>query len=165
MGGCSAIVRDWKVFCGRLDHSHTLRNATRRKEWAGSSPQNLAAGPLSRCGTRSGAARDRSSADTQRERKMLWLKAFHLVFVVAWFAGLFYLPRLFVYHATTGDEPGRERFKIMERRLFKLMTIGASLAALFGVSMIIVAPPLLAMGWLHVKLLLVAALVGYHIWC
>jgi len=96
---------------------------------------------------------------------MLWLKAFHLVFVVAWFAGLFYLPRLFVYHATTGDEPGRERFKIMERRLFKLMTIGASLAALFGVSMIIVAPPLLAMGWLHVKLLLVAALVGYHIWC
>jgi putative membrane protein len=96
---------------------------------------------------------------------MLWLKAFHVVFVVTWFAGLFYLPRLFVYHATATDAPGLERFVTMERRLFGIMTLGAALAALFGVSMIVAAPGYLAFGWLHVKLALVAVLIGYHTWC
>jgi len=59
---------------------------------------------------------------------MLWLKAFHVVFVVTWFAGLFYLPRLFVYHAVTTDAPGIARFVVMERRLFFLMSVGAVLA-------------------------------------
>lgn len=96
---------------------------------------------------------------------MLWLKAFHIVFVVTWFAGLFYLPRLFVYHAVATDAVSLERFAVMERRLFGIMTLGASLAAVFGVSMIVAAPGYLHFGWLHVKLTLVAALIGYHIGC
>ncbi|SRR6266478_6162579 len=96
---------------------------------------------------------------------MLWLKAFHVVFVVAWFAGLFYLPRLFVYHAAATDAPGLERFIIMERRLFGIMTMGAALAALFGMWMILAAPEYLAAGWLRVKLVLVGVLLGYHMWC
>lgn len=96
---------------------------------------------------------------------MLWLKAFHIIFVVTWFAGLFYLPRLFIYHAATTDAPGIERFKVMERRLFAIMTIGAALAAAFGISMLIAAPIMLQLGWIHAKLTLVALLVGYHIWC
>jgi protoporphyrinogen IX oxidase len=96
---------------------------------------------------------------------MLWLKAFHIVFVVTWFAGLFYLPRLYVYHAGAQDSLSIERFKIMERRLFTMMTIGATLAALAGVGMIFVAPSYLQFGWLHAKLTLVAALIAYHIWC
>jgi len=96
---------------------------------------------------------------------MLWLKAFHVVFVVTWFAGLFYLPRLFVYHATATDALGLERFAVMERRLFGIMTLGAMLAALFGLSMILAAPGYLAFGWLQVKLVFVAALIAYHAWC
>jgi putative membrane protein len=96
---------------------------------------------------------------------MLWLKAFHIIFVVTWFAGLFYLPRLFVYHASASDEIGRERFKVMERRLFALMTIGGALAAAFGISIIVTVPALLSAGWLHTKLTLVLLLVGYHLWC
>jgi putative membrane protein len=96
---------------------------------------------------------------------MLWLKAFHIVFVVTWFAGLFYLPRLFVYHVATGDAAGVARFVLMERRLFALMSLGALLAALFGAAMIAAAPGYLAQGWLQAKLLLVLLLVGYHAWC
>jgi putative membrane protein len=96
---------------------------------------------------------------------MLWLKAFHIIFVVTWFAGLFYLPRLFVYHAVTTDQISLERFVVMERRLFKIMTLGATLAAVFGLSMILAAPGYLKFGWLHAKLTLVALLIGYHIWC
>lgn len=96
---------------------------------------------------------------------MLWLKAFHIVFVVTWFAGLFYLPRLFVYHATATDAVGLERFCVMERRLFAIMTLGAVLAILFGVLMIIASPAYLRFGWLEAKLVLVAALLGYHCWC
>jgi putative membrane protein len=96
---------------------------------------------------------------------MLWLKAFHVVFVVTWFAGLFYLPRLFVYHVATADAPGRARFIVMERRLFFMMSLGALLAVLFGIAMISAAPGYLGLGWLRAKLLLVAALVGYHAWC
>ena len=96
---------------------------------------------------------------------MLWLKAFHVIFVVTWFAGLFYLPRLFVYHVATTDAPSLERFVIMERRLFGIMTLGATLAVVFGVSMIVGAPGYLKFGWLHVKLTLVLALIAYHLWC
>lgn len=96
---------------------------------------------------------------------MLWLKAFHVVFVVTWFAGLFYLPRLFVYHVVTVEREGQARFVVMERRLFFIMSLGALLALLFGMAMIAAAPGYLALGWMRVKLLLVAALVGYHAWC
>src|ERR1700729_3533784 len=91
---------------------------------------------------------------------MLWLKAFHIIFVVTWFAGLFYLPRLFVYHVTTTDTLSLERFVVMERRLFGIMTLGATLAVLFGISMLVAAPSYLQMGWLHVKLTLVAVLIA-----
>ncbi len=96
---------------------------------------------------------------------MLWLKAFNIVFVVTWFAGLFYLPRLFVYHAAPTDQVGLERFAVMERRLFALMTVGGSLAVAFGLSLLLLAPGLLAFTWLRVKLVLVAVLMGYHLWC
>lgn len=96
---------------------------------------------------------------------MLWLKAFHVVFVVTWFAGLFYLPRLFVYHVATPEPAGRERFAVMERRLFTIMTIGAAGTLIFGAAMVIAAPAYLALAWLRVKLVLVAALIGYHLWC
>ena len=95
----------------------------------------------------------------------LWLKAFHIIFVVTWFAGLFYLPRLFVYHSAATDAPGRERLVVMERRLFALMTLGGALAIAFGVSMVAAAPAYLDFLWLRVKLALVAALVVYHLWC
>jgi len=96
---------------------------------------------------------------------MLWLKAFHIVFVVTWFAGLFYLPRLFVYHASATDAAGIERFKIMEAKLFAIMTIGGVLAIIFGVAMVATAPAFLTMNWLHLKLALVALLIGYHVAC
>lgn len=96
---------------------------------------------------------------------ILWLKAFHIAFVVTWFAGLFYLPRLFIYHVAAVDTPSLERFVVMERRLFGIMTLGGTLAAVCGISMIVAAPAYLDAGWLHVKLLLVAVLIGYHVWC
>lgn len=96
---------------------------------------------------------------------LLWLKAFHVVFMVTWFAGLFYLPRLFVYHVAAGDPVSRDRFVIMERRLFVMTSIGGSLTVLFGVLMILMAPAYLTQGWLHAKLTLVLLLIGYHLWC
>ncbi len=96
---------------------------------------------------------------------MLWVKSLHIVFMVTWFAGLFYLPRLFVYHAMAEDRPSLERFKLMERKLFwGIMTPGAILTIVFGVW--------LWLGWfrgssswLHAKIALVAILAGYHLWC
>jgi protoporphyrinogen IX oxidase len=96
---------------------------------------------------------------------MLWLKAFHIVFVVTWFAGLFYLPRLFVYHVAASDAVGRERFVVMERRLFFIMSIGALGAVALGAAMVIAAPAYLTTRWMHLKLPLVLVLVGYHFWC
>ena len=98
---------------------------------------------------------------------MLWLKAFHVVAVVSWFAALLYLPRLFVYHAqiqgfSIDDAPGNARFKIMERKLFGIMTIAAILALGFGVAMLAVSPAYLEMRWLHLKLFLVLLLMAYH---
>ncbi|SRR5690554_3150545 len=96
----------------------------------------------------------------------LWLKALHIIFVITWFAALFYLPRLFVYHAMSTDAPSIERFKLMERKLYRgIMTPSAVLAVGFGLSLLWQAPQWLQQGWLHAKLALVAALIGYHIWC
>jgi len=109
--------------------------------------------------------RAREARTLVRISTMLWLKALHVVFVVTWFAGLFYLPRLFVYHVATRDAPGLARFVVMERRLYFIMSLGALLAVLFGLAMVVASPGYLAMGWLRLKMLLVAALVGYHGWC
>jgi protoporphyrinogen IX oxidase len=95
---------------------------------------------------------------------MLWVKALHIAFMVTWFAGLFYLPRLFVYHADTQDEAGRARFKIMERKLyFGIMMPGALLTIAFGMWLWLGYG--ISGAWLHAKLLLVAVLIGYHLWC
>ncbi|HMD73060.1 MAG TPA: protoporphyrinogen oxidase HemJ [Steroidobacteraceae bacterium] len=96
---------------------------------------------------------------------MLWLKAFHVVAMVTWFAGLFYLPRLFVYHADAADALSVQRFRIMERRLYAIMSIGAAATIVLGLSMIAVQPWYLSMPWLHAKLALVALLIAYHAYC
>jgi len=94
---------------------------------------------------------------------MLWIKALHIIFVVTWFAGLFYLPRLFVYHAMAEDAATRERFKVMERKLYRgIMLPGAILTVVFG-------GWLMSYGhtgaWLHAKLAVVALTIAYHLWC
>jgi protoporphyrinogen IX oxidase len=96
---------------------------------------------------------------------MLWLKAFHVIAVITWFAGLFYLPRLYVYHADAKDSVSIERFALMERRLFAIMTIGAVAGVSFGAAMLVEAPVYLTMGWLRIKLLLVLLLIAYHGFC
>jgi len=98
---------------------------------------------------------------------MLWVKAFHIIFVVTWFAGLFYLPRLFVYHCQCSDPPGLERFKTMERKLFIIMSIGASGSLALGIWLLKWWAPALTGGqlWLHLKLALVAGLIAFHIYC
>jgi putative membrane protein len=96
---------------------------------------------------------------------MLWLKALHVIAMVTWFAGLFYLPRLFVYHADATDATSLDRFQLMERRLFALMSIGGAATVVFGIAMLLGAPAYLAMGWLRVKLLLVTLLIAYHYQC
>jgi len=96
---------------------------------------------------------------------ILWLKAFHVIFVVAYFAGLFYLPRLFVYHATATDAVSLERFVVMERRLYAITHIGGGLAVLFGIAMVVAYPGYLQMHWLQVKLVLVVLVLGYQLWC
>jgi protoporphyrinogen IX oxidase len=93
---------------------------------------------------------------------MPWIKAWHVIFMVTWFAGLFYLPRLFVYHASATEAAGIERFRVMESRLFIIMTIGAVLTAVFGVWLLALNPGLLQTGWLRAKLVLVALLIAYH---
>jgi putative membrane protein len=96
---------------------------------------------------------------------MLWVKSLHIVFMVTWFAGLFYLPRLFVYHAMAEDRPSLERFQVMERKLFwGIMTPGAILTIVFGVWLWL-GWFLGSSSWLHAKIALVAILAGYHLWC
>ena len=95
---------------------------------------------------------------------MLWIKSLHIIFMVTWFAGLFYLPRLFVYHSMATDVQGQERFKVMERKLFfGIMTPGAVLTLVFGLWL------WLGYGmtgtWLYIKLVLVAVLIVYHVYC
>ncbi|MDJ0938950.1 MAG: CopD family protein [Woeseiaceae bacterium] len=93
------------------------------------------------------------------------IKALHVAFMVTWFAGLFYLPRLFIYHTEAADTPSRERFQVMERRLFAIMTIGAVLTAFFGLLLIGVNPGLLGLGWFQLKLALLVGLIIYHYRC
>jgi len=93
------------------------------------------------------------------------LKALHVVFMVTWFAGLFYLPRLFIYHAEASDDLSRQRFCVMERRLFGIMTIGAVLTAVFGGPLLAVNSALLSITWFQIKLGLLALLVVYHVSC
>ena len=95
---------------------------------------------------------------------MLWIKSLHIIFMVTWFAGLFYLPRLFVYHAMSDDRISQERFKVMERKLFYgIMTPGGLLTIVFGLWLWLGYD--ITGGWLHAKLALVALLVVYHIYC
>ena len=96
---------------------------------------------------------------------MLWVKVFHIVFMVAWFAGLFYLPRLFVYHAQADDKISIERFKVMERKLyFGIMTPCMVITLVLGIWLWLGwwNNPGAVVGWLHAKLLLVLVLIGQH---
>lgn len=95
---------------------------------------------------------------------MLWIKALHIIFVISWMAGMLYLPRLFVYHVGTRDPAGHERFCLMEGRLYKLTTIAMIGTWIFGISLLMMVPGFLQMGWLHAKLTLVLLLSGYHGW-
>ena len=95
---------------------------------------------------------------------MLWIKALHIIFMVTWFAGLFYLPRLFVYHAMSKDKISHERFIVMERKLFYgIMTPGAVITLILGIWL------WLGYGysglWVHLKLFCVILLIFYHIAC
>ncbi|MEO8768376.1 MAG: CopD family protein [Nitrosospira sp.] len=95
---------------------------------------------------------------------MLWIKSLHIIFMVTWFAGLFYLPRLFVYHAMSTDAIGIERFKVMERKLFYgIMTPSAVLTILFGLWLWLGYG--ISGGWLHAKLVWVVMLIAYHLYC
>lgn len=96
---------------------------------------------------------------------MLWLKAFHIVFVVSWFAGLFYLPRIFVNLALVpaASAAERERLLLMARKLYRFVTPIAALAV--GLGLWLWFGFGFAGGWLHAKTLLVVLLIGYHFWC
>lgn len=98
---------------------------------------------------------------------MLWVKALHLFFMISWFAGIFYLPRLFVYHAMSDSAEAREQFKVMERKLYRFVTPFMWLTIALGLWMLYdyAWSAFATMGWLHLKLLMVAALVGYHFYC
>jgi protoporphyrinogen IX oxidase len=97
----------------------------------------------------------------------LWLKAFHIISVITWFAALFYLPRLFVYHAAADDEISRARFEIMESKLYRIIMQPSMIAALaFGVAILAIGWSAFAPTfWLWLKLIGVVALVGYHHYC
>lgn len=94
---------------------------------------------------------------------MLWIKSLHLIFVTSWFAGLFYLPRLFVNHAMVNDEATLERLTMMEHKLYRFMMPLAVLAIVFGLWLWLGYG--ITGAWLHVKLVLVAGLVAYHLYC
>lgn len=97
----------------------------------------------------------------------LWIKALHIVSIVCWFAGLFYLPRLFVYHAQSEDTVSQERFSVMERKLYRGIMGPAMIATLaFGIWLIALNPGIFSAGkWIHAKLTLVVLLIGYHHMC
>jgi putative membrane protein len=96
----------------------------------------------------------------------LWLKAFHIIAVVCWFAALFYLPRLFVYHAMAEDQASTDRFKVMERKLYRGIANPSMIASLLlGSAILWVVPGYLSMAWMHLKLVLVGLLIIYHFLC
>ena len=95
-----------------------------------------------------------------------WMKALHVVFMVTWFAGLFYLPRLFVYHAMSENKASFPLFKVMERRLFIMMSIGMTLTLLFGIILLVMGQGVLfSSGWFVAKLVFLFLLFGYHHAC
>src|SRR5690606_16947173 len=98
---------------------------------------------------------------------MLWIMSFHIIAVVCWFAGLFYLPRLFVYHVATDDTAGRERFKVMERKLYRgIMTPSLVLFVVFcGWQFELNPAYYMQAGWMHAKLSGVVLLIIYHFMC
>ena len=97
---------------------------------------------------------------------MLWVKSFHIIFMVTWFAGLFYLPRLFVYHASANDAASIDRFKVMERKLFwGIATPGGIITIALGFWLIEMIGFSYSDLWLQAKLVLVGVLVAYHVWC
>lgn len=98
---------------------------------------------------------------------ILWLKAFHVIFMVAWFAGIFYLPRLFVNHAETTNQQVAEHLKGMERRLLYFITPFAFLTVVLGIALIYQYGYewFVSMKWLHIKITLVIILLTYHVYC
>ncbi len=94
---------------------------------------------------------------------MLWIKAFHIIFVVSWFAGLFYLPRLFVNHAMATESSEIERLKLMEHKLYRFMAPLAILALILGTWLWLGYG--FSGGWMHAKLALVTLLISYHLYC
>lgn len=98
---------------------------------------------------------------------MLWLKAFHLIAIICWFAALFYLPRLFIYHTTSEDTVSKERFKIMEAKLYSIIATPSMLVTIvLGLALLHLNPAYyLSAGWMHAKLTLVALCVIYHLTC
>lgn len=97
---------------------------------------------------------------------MLWVKAFHIIFMVCWFAGIFYLPRLFVHHASVSDIATRERLALMETKLYRFMTPFMILTLLFGAWLVSFSAAFyFSQPWFHAKLTLVAVLVIYHVYC
>ena len=94
---------------------------------------------------------------------MLWVKSFHIIFVTSWFAGLFYLPRIFVNLAMAKEDAERERLLLMSHKLYRFVTPIAALALLFGLWLWLGYG--ISGGWLHIKLLLVVFLVAYHFYC
>ncbi len=95
---------------------------------------------------------------------MLWIKSFHIIAVICWMAGIFYMPRLFVYHSMSEDTVSKERFKVMEHKLYHvIMTPAMAASIVLGVWLWLAYG--FSGGWLHAKLALVAVLVGYHLWC
>ena len=96
---------------------------------------------------------------------MLWIKSLHIIFLVSWYAGLFYLPRLFVHHAMSEDTATRTRLEIMERKLFWFITPLAILTLAFGIWLWVIQGWGFNAGWLNLKLLLVVTLVIFHFWC
>ena len=97
----------------------------------------------------------------------LWLKAFHIIAVITWMAGIFYLPRLFVYHADATDTVSSERFKVMERKLYRgIMNPSMMVTVALGIWMILLNPDFyMSQGWMHAKLTMAVLMIGYHIWC
>lgn len=95
----------------------------------------------------------------------LWFKALHIAFMVTWFAGLFYLPRLFIYHAETADNESRARFHVMERRLFVMTCIGMVLTWVFGLCLAFSNPAVVHAHWFTIKIALVLGLMVYQFRC